>query len=521
MFIVGDDVVLKSSYQIDPAHASRGHAQMGLRNRGSARSPQSLLQVLGVIGNRQAGRLLRSGDHFDGPRAIRALGGELHTGAHTDVSLRLFGARAATLANRVYVRSDILAAPETARNEKTFAHEAMHLLQQHGASGTPRPPSHRRSDAEREAESGASELLSGNAPRIVSAEERPVARFQFDQEFDQANAPMSLADAVQDPLWVESGIHNYFIPDLKTPEMIIIYTDGNILRIPLKYVTSDTLGSGGTVTMFRRQKFSGRLVPFAISQTDLFSAAEGKKGGSGARLMHELVPPRFDPTLTPLIVHYVDAELARLAVLGFLNVAKLHVGGALVKGAIRAGAAGGLFTTPRVVAGGITAGANVLDQALSYGSDWSKYNWGSVGFDFVFGMVTQTLVAKLFVKWPAPIFSKKALELQTWKNFGWQQGIFATYGTVVGLLRSEIGNTSRGKTVASQHLEGALQAAKSGAVDSFLKSKVGLQQFPLGKNDVRVIFVSKLVGLVIKASTRQAMGVTPTNEPEEQPQPSP
>jgi hypothetical protein len=193
---------------------------------------------------------------------------------------------------------------------------------------------------------------------------------------------------------------------------------------------------------------------------------------------------------------------------------KLQTGGALLRQAITTP---GVFTVPRVTAGALTAGANVLDQALEYGKDWNKYNWESVAFDFAFGMASQALVVKLYQKWPAPIFSKKALSIEVWKNFGYQQSIFMLYGTIVGLIRSKVGHTSPAKTVASQFSEGALQAVKSGAVDSALKSKFGSTHFPSGRSDLRVIFISKLLGMVIKAAVRQGLDVTPRKEAEASP----
>jgi len=470
-----------------------------------------------AVGNPAVSGLVQSLTKFDGAEVIRRLGGNVHTGVAIDAALHQMGARAATIARRVYLRSDIHASPDLPENRRTFAHETVHLLQQAHAKGAPDCALHDHESVEREAEAGADRLLAGKVPVVTRRDPRPVLRCQFDKEFGPADNIGGLAEARTDPLWVENGIFNYFMESLKSPEIILVYEDGNILRIPLRFVHNKPLdASGGTVTMLRRHRTTGRLVPFAISQAHLFNAGLRRQGQPGNQVLGELVPPRFDPSLTPMIPRIVDAELLRHATIGILEVAKLQVGGALLRGAIQAGAAGGLFTTPRVVAGSITAGANLLDQALTYGSDWNKYNWGSVGFDFVFGMVTQSLVAKLFQRFPAPIFSRKALSLETWRNFGYQQAIFVGYGTMVGLIRSRVGNISPGKAVASQQIEGALQAAKSGAMDTFLKSAVGLEHFPGAKNDVRIIFISKLMDIVIKAAVRQTLDVTPRNEPQNQ-----
>lgn len=475
--------------------------------------PRSILQSQRMPGSPDP---TRSPTQFNGNETIARLGGHVHTGAGIDSVLHQLGARAATIARDVYVRSDIRASPERPENQRTLAHEAVHLLQQLHASGPPDPTSRGREPEEREAKAGAESLLSGELPAIAERRSTPALRCQFDAEFSEPTEVVSLDEAQADPLWVENGIVNYFMESLTSPEMILAYEDGNILRIPIKFVHFTALGSGGTITMYRRHLTTGRMVPFSISQAEMSKAAPPEGGRSGSQVLGEIVPPRFDPTLTPRIPAMVDAELMRHTGIGILKVTELQAGGALFRGALRAGSSAGLFTTPRVVAGSITAGANVLDQALTYGSDWSKYNWGSVGFDFVLGMITQTLVAKLFQRFPAPIFSKKALSLETWRNFTYQQLIFAAYGTLVGLIRSEIGNISPGKAVASQHIEGILQAAKSGALDTFLKSAFGLEHFPGGKNDVRIIFISKLLDIILKAATRQTLDVTPRNEPEKE-----
>ncbi len=498
----------------------------------------SVLQTKYAEGNATSGVTNAFQQGLQGQALITGMGGRVRSNPMVDDRLQALGARAATLGHDVFMRSDILRAPHEARNQRTFAHEAIHLAQQKNATGPSRGFGARNDSAEREADAGANALMAGQIPSLSHTESQPTLRMEMEFGPTEQFTPQ---EARHDPLWVENNVHNYFIPDLDTPEIVIIYEDGNVVTIPLKYVRFDN-GPEASVTLFRRDMATGRLFPFQMGTDELMRASEGRGSETSSSFFQDVVPPAFNRELTPFITGWVDFEQQRLATIGFLKVFGLHAGGRLaietgpvLPGAARSLGAGGSrlaasapaqairagagrigITSSRLMGGTVTAGANLLDQALTHGSDWDKYNWPSVGFDFIVGMFSQALVEKLFRAIPAPIFLKPK-NLQVWKNFAYQQTIFLLYGTLVGVARSQIGNTDTVRTIGSQHLEGAVQAAKSGAVDSVLKSKRGLEWFPAGRADKRVILVNKILTLVIKAMIRQKLDVTPSSgNPEEQ-----
>ncbi|MDJ0752533.1 MAG: DUF4157 domain-containing protein [Ardenticatenaceae bacterium] len=196
---------------------------------------------------------------------------------------------------------------------------------------------------------------------------------------------------------------------------------------------------------------------------------------------------------------------AALLVVGTAGVAaELGVGAAAGSAVLRF-----LFSGRSLVAGGTSAGANLVTQAMAYGTEWEQYNWPSVGFDYVLGIISYRVAAGVFERWPAPIFSSSARNLTTWTNFGRQQAVFGLYGTVVGLLRANISNTSGGSTVAAQHTSGAVQMVKSGAMQTFLLSPFGRAHFPEGMRDPRIIFINRLLSLILNVAVREVFGVVP------------
>lgn len=239
--------------------------------------------------------------------------------------------------------------------------------------------------------------------------------------------------------------------------------------------------------------------------------------------------PRFVDDNNNLVDPALEAQGAAIAqafntVLAGWAVLVLLMGGTYLIAAAGTSATGVtvlrfLFTGPRLVSGATSAAANLVTQAIQYGTEFERYNWPSVGFDYVIGAVSNEVAHALFARWPAAIFTR-AREWGTWMNFGRQQIIFLLYGTVVGLLRAQIANTRSGSTITAQHVEGVAQAAKSGAMQSFLVSAFGRTEFPSGLRDPRIIFISKLLDFVIKLAVREVFDVTPArqqNQPRQQP----
>ncbi|WLE98054.1 MAG: hypothetical protein QTN59_04280 [Candidatus Electrothrix communis] len=193
-----------------------------------------------------------------------------------------------------------------------------------------------------------------------------------------------------------------------------------------------------------------------------------------------------------------------------VNMAAPLVFGAAVVGA--GGAAGTirwLFSGTRLIAGGTSAAANLATQAMEHGAEWERYNWGSVGFDYIMGVISYSVAKSVINQWPAPLFSKQIVKLQTWKNFGKQQAVLALYGTIVGAIRAQVSNTQTDATVGAQHTEGLLQMGKSIGLQSFLASSTGKRLFPAGVADPRIVFISRLLTFITKLAVREVFDVAP------------
>jgi hypothetical protein len=189
---------------------------------------------------------------------------------------------------------------------------------------------------------------------------------------------------------------------------------------------------------------------------------------------------------------------------------------ALLVGGAAFGGPAYFFTGSRFVAGSVSALANLLTQALEYGADIEKYNWPSVGFDYIFGVISNRLAAALFKRFPAAIFSRQAQNWETWRNFSYQQIIFNLYGALVNLLRAHVFSTSTKKTLTAGVAESGAHMAKNGAVQSFLASAIGKKHFPDGLGDKRIIVISKILDFIIKVVVREVFGVIPSKEKEKE-----
>ena len=181
-----------------------------------------------------------------------------------------------------------------------------------------------------------------------------------------------------------------------------------------------------------------------------------------------------------------------------------------------AGAIRWLFTGTRLIAGGTTAAANLATQAMEHGAQWERYNWGSVGFDYIMGAVSYSVAKAVIARWPAPLFSREIGNLSTWVNFGKQQAVIALYGTFVGAVRAQVSNTQTGATVAAQHAEGLLQMVKSVGLQSFLNSPLGRRLLPAGFEDPRVAFISRLLTFITKLAVREVFDVVPETSPRQE-----
>lgn len=161
----------------------------------------------------------------------------------------------------------------------------------------------------------------------------------------------------------------------------------------------------------------------------------------------------------------------------------------------------------------ISAGISLCDQCLEYGTNWEKYNWGAVGFDFIFGMITYALAVLLWKRWPYRLFSKEIVRLQTWKNLAYSQAIFFLYGCLINCFRESIAHREFWDLVKSGMVESLFHIAKEGGIHTILGKDFAKTIFPKGRGDYKMVFISKLLDLIYKTAIRQFMDVTPQQEP--------
>lgn len=263
-----------------------------------------------------------------GPALVEHLGGRLHISPAVDAALEGLGARAATLGGDVFVRSDIAMASTAHHARKTFAHEALHLLQQRGASGTPILDPVTSGPAEQEARAGVNELLGDRIPQIRHRQARPTLSLQLDSVADFEPGVVNLSNAQADPLWVDRDIINYELSETEPWTFTVLYADGSVLTIPLTVMSFQPL-TGASLTLLRRHRRTGRIVPFQVSQDDprLREPARDPnlRSRSSQEILTRAVPPRFDPRLTPTIMNALNEAQITFAATGILNVASLRL----------------------------------------------------------------------------------------------------------------------------------------------------------------------------------------------------
>jgi hypothetical protein len=258
---------------------------------------------------------------------VQSRGGTVKTGAAVDAVLRAGRARAATIGAQVLLRSDIARRPGSPLARYTLAHEAMHVLQQRGASGTAPSGIGETERAERDADRGAREMLAGREPAVGHHEAGPVARFLLDDaDFQPPEPAMPLSTAQADSHWVETDIVDYAVSTRAPWIFTVLYADGQMLEIPLDKMSFQGVG-GASITIFRRHRVTGRLVPCRIGQDALRALPAQITQSLTAATIHTVIPARFDPDLTPRIVAYLnEAQMMQLS-MGLLGVAGMWAGG--------------------------------------------------------------------------------------------------------------------------------------------------------------------------------------------------
>lgn len=133
-----------------------------------------------------------------------------------------------------------------------------------------------------------------------------------------------IVDAQADRSYVDSGIILDHLTDTAPWIFSLLYGDGGALSIPLEIMFYDGL-KGATATVFRRHKLSGRIIPCQLSQDDpRFKNADGGNL-SWVDVIQRVVPPRFDPVLTPTIMALLNQEQMISFSIGVLKVIRLQL----------------------------------------------------------------------------------------------------------------------------------------------------------------------------------------------------
>lgn len=146
-----------------------------------------------------------------------------------------------------------------------------------------------------------------------------------EDQFDPGLIPFGrVQDAQADRSYVDSGIILDELTDTAPWFFSVLYEDGGAISIPLELMFFEGL-KGPTATVFRRHKQSGRIIPCRLSQDDPLFRSPNVGNLSWQDVIQRIVPPRFDPALTPTIVALLNQEQAIAMSLGILRVIRLQL----------------------------------------------------------------------------------------------------------------------------------------------------------------------------------------------------
>jgi hypothetical protein len=151
---------------------------------------------------------------------------------------------------------------------------------------------------------------------------------------------VSVADVQKDPKWVENDIVGDQLSDKAPWTHTLTYKDNSKLVIPLEQVFMERLPTA-TVTIFRKQKGSGRIVPCVLSQSDPRLKALKGPAGTEASALADLATPRFDSQTAPKIVSLVNAAQMLFLGKGMLEVLQVQAMNPLMGGGMGAAGKGG------------------------------------------------------------------------------------------------------------------------------------------------------------------------------------
>lgn len=127
-----------------------------------------------------------------------------------------------------------------------------------------------------------------------------------------------------DRSYVDSGIILDQLSDKAPWFFSVLYEDGGAISIPLELMFFEGL-KGPTATIYRRHKQSGRIIPCQVLQSDPRFNDPNNAKLSWIDVIQRVVPPRFDPSLTPTIITLLNQEQTIQLTLGFLKVIRLQL----------------------------------------------------------------------------------------------------------------------------------------------------------------------------------------------------
>jgi hypothetical protein len=146
-----------------------------------------------------------------------------------------------------------------------------------------------------------------------------------DRQFEPGLIPFNqIGDAQLDRMYVDTGIILDELTDHAPWFFSVLYNDGAAISIPLELMFYEGL-KGATATLYRRHKRSGRIIPCQISQDDPGFKNPTDASMSWQDVLLRVVPPRFDPVLTPNIINFLNQEQMISLSLGILKVINLQL----------------------------------------------------------------------------------------------------------------------------------------------------------------------------------------------------
>jgi hypothetical protein len=177
---------------------------------------------------------------------------------------------------------------------------------------------------------------------------------------------VQIPDMQKDPKWVENDIVGDQLSRKAPWTFTLTYRDGATLVIPLEQVAFEGQ-LAGTLTVFRRQKGSGRIIPCVVPQSDPRLKALKGPPDANYSAFADVATPRFDPKTAPTIVSLVNAAQMMFLGTGILEVLQVQamnpvLGGGAAGGAARAAEG----AVAKVVPGAAKGIASATKEAVTF-----------------------------------------------------------------------------------------------------------------------------------------------------------